>query len=115
VSDNFRLSEYASRSSDTHILLHTALVEVVQAIRGRLGAGVTIKRAYQAPDEHAASCGSACAATRELTEGLAVVLGSGAGNGPLLDAAAAVGSPTCFAHDGGVFVGVGQNAQGCPR
>lgn len=115
VADDFTLSEFSSRSKTAAMLLSPALVDVVQAVRTKLGRSVSIDESFLAPDEHAASCGGACAATSGLTEGTAVVVKSSAGTDAVLDAAAAVGIPTCFAHGDGVFVGVGSNEQGCPR
>ncbi len=115
VSDNFTFSEYASRASDKEMLLDVALVEVVQSVRSRLGAAVSIERAFQNPEAHMQSCGNDCDATVELTLGTGVVVSSRAGGVALLKVAADVGVPSCFELDGGVFIGVGPDAQGCPR
>lgn len=115
VAENFKLGEFAAPSKTAAMLLSPALVDVVQAVRTKLGRSMSIEESYRAPDEHAASCGAACTATLGLTEGTAVVVTSSAGSGAILDAAAAVGVPTCFAHGDGVYVGIGANEEGCPR
>jgi hypothetical protein len=115
ISDNFKVSEYASKSSDTEILLNPVLVEVVQSVRTKLAKSVSVKQAYQNPNAHASSCGSHCADTIELTQGLGVVVSSSVGNEAVLQAAAAVGAPTCFTTEAGVFIGVSQRELGCPR
>ena len=115
VSDHFRIREYADRSSDQTVLLDPALVKGIQSVREELGRSVSIALAYQSPDAHAQSCGDACVDTLALTHGLAGVITSSAGNEAVLQAASAVGVPTCFVHEQGVFIGVGSPAEGCPR
>lgn len=114
VAENFTFAEFAGRSKTTEILLSPVLVKMVQALRAKLGSSVSIDVGYRTPEEHA-SCGSSCSRLGELTQGTAVMVKSGAGAAAVLDAAIAVGMPTCFEQSGSVFVGIGAPAQGCRR
>lgn len=57
LSDNFTLGEFKSPDSD-FILVHPALVAVLQCVRDHFGAPVSINSAYRTP-EHNASVGGA--------------------------------------------------------
>ncbi len=101
------------------MMLAPELVEALQSVRERLGQSLKPMVAYQSPAARAEACAQAsapsCDPPYELSFGTAALVESAAGASAVIDAASAVGVPSCWIENDKVYIGVGPDAAGCPR